>query len=79
VIVQTSALLQLSTVLVAPTSTSGLPSSFRPVIEVAGEETFVMVDHVRAVDVQRFGKHERHLTLDEQHAVDRALRIVLDL
>jgi mRNA-degrading endonuclease toxin of MazEF toxin-antitoxin module len=38
-----------------------------------------MVDQVRAVDIRRLGKHTYHLTLDEQHAVDQALRSVLNL
>jgi mRNA-degrading endonuclease toxin of MazEF toxin-antitoxin module len=48
-------------------------------IEIAGQATYVMVDHLQAVDVRRLGEHAYHLTLDEQHAVDRALRAVLDL
>jgi mRNA interferase MazF len=79
VIVQTAALLDLSTVVVAPTSRSASPASFRPVIEIAGQKTSVMVDQVRAVDIRRLGKHTYHLTLDEQHAVDQALRSVLNL
>ena len=79
VIVQSTALLALSTCLVAPTSTRASPASFRPMIEIAGQATYVMVDHLQAVDIQRFGEHAYHLTLDEQHAVDRALRAVLNL
>jgi mRNA interferase MazF len=79
VIVQSTALLALSTCLVAPTSTRASPASIRPVIEIAGQATYVMVDHLQAVDVRRLGERAYHLTPDEQHAVDRALRAVLNL
>jgi mRNA-degrading endonuclease toxin of MazEF toxin-antitoxin module len=38
-----------------------------------------MVDQLRAVDPQRLGKRVHYLTLDEQHAVDQALRTMLGL
>jgi mRNA-degrading endonuclease toxin of MazEF toxin-antitoxin module len=38
-----------------------------------------MVDQLRAVDPQRLGKRVHHLALDEQHAVDQALRTMLGL
>lgn len=79
VVVQGAAVLDLSTVIVAPTSTSAIPLSFRPEIELDGMRTRVMVEQMRAVDHQRLGRRVHHLTLDEQHAVDQALRAVLDL
>jgi mRNA interferase MazF len=79
VIVQAAALLDLSTVIVAPTSTGAIPLTFRPQIEIEGARTRVMVEQLRAVDPQRLGKRVHHLTLDEQHAVDQALRSVLNL
>lgn len=79
VIVQATALLELSTVVVAPTSTSAIPLTFRPEIEIEEARTRVMVEQLRAVDPQRLGKRVHHLTLDEQHAVDQALRAVLGL
>lgn len=79
VIVQAAALADLSTVIVAPTSTSAIPLSFRPEVELQGVKTRVMVEQLRAVDPQRLGKRIHHLTLDEQHAVDQALRAMLDL
>jgi mRNA interferase MazF len=79
VIVQAAALLDLSTVIVAPTSSSAIPLSFRPEIELEGVRTRVMVDQLRAVDPQRLGKRVHHLALDEQHAVDQALRTMLGL
>jgi mRNA interferase MazF len=79
VIVQTSGLLDHSTIIVAPTSTAAWPATFRPEIELAGVSTLVMIDQLRALDAQRFGRRVRHLTREEQHAVDDALRTVLGL
>jgi mRNA interferase MazF len=79
VIVQAAAVLDLSRVIVAPTSRSAIALSFRPEIELEGTKTRVMVEQMRAVDPQRLGKCVHHLTLDEQHEVDQALRAVLSL
>jgi mRNA interferase MazF len=54
VVVQ-SDLLPLSTLLVAPTSTSARPASFRPEIVVAGRATRVLVEQTAAVDPTRLG------------------------
>lgn len=79
VIVQNDALLAMSTVIVAPTSTGGRPTSFRPQIEIEGQQTVVMVDHVASVDLSRIGDSVRMLTWGEQMDVDRALKLVLGL
>ena len=79
VIVQSDALLRLSTVLVAPTSTAARRASFRPEIEIDGSTTRVLVEQTGAVDVSRLGDHHGHLTVEEQWAVDLALETVLDL
>jgi mRNA interferase MazF len=79
VIVQTNELLAMSTVIVAPTSTAGRPTSFRPQIEVDGQHTLVMVDHIASVDLSRIGESVRTLTWGEQMDVDRALKLVLGL
>jgi mRNA interferase MazF len=72
--------LPLSTVLVAPTSTSSTPVSFRPFIRILGNETMVMVEQTAAVDVEsRLGEYVGHLSFDEMRAVERALRAVLAL
>src|SRR4029077_17656942 len=47
VIVQADELLGLSTVLIAPTSPSAAPASFRPLIEVAQTPTRVLTDQLR--------------------------------
>ena len=71
--------LPLSTWLVAPTSTSARPATFRPEVEVNGEPTFVLAEQTAAIDPQRLGTHVGRLTLGELQQVDAALRRVLSL
>ena len=78
VVVQ-SDLLPLSTWLVAPTSTSARPATFRPEVEVAGRTTRILAEQTAAVDPQRLGERVGELTFDEQRRVDAALRLVLEL
>ena len=79
VVVQADELLPRSVVLVAPTSRSARPASFRPEIEVRGEVTRVLVEQLGAVDVQRLGRRVAHLAVEEIWAVDEALATVLGL
>jgi mRNA interferase MazF len=79
VLVQADELLELSTVLVAPTSRSALPASFRPEVEVASERTRVMVEQLRALDVQRLDEFAGRLAPREMRDVDEALALVLAL
>jgi mRNA interferase MazF len=79
VIVQTDALLGLSTAIIAPTSRSAAPATFRPEIEFAGQHTRVLVEQLRAVDLQRLEQLAGRLTAVEQQAVDDALALVLEL
>jgi mRNA interferase MazF len=78
VVVQSDDLL-LSTWLVAPTSTSANPASFRPEIELGGETTRVLVEQTAAIDPQRLGQMVGHLSARELIQVSTALRIVLGL
>lgn len=78
VVVQ-SDLLPLSTWLVAPTSTSARPATFRPEIELGDETTRVLVEQTAAIDAGRLGRQVGHLSVREMADVDRALRIVLGL
>lgn len=71
--------LPLSTWLVAPTSTSAQPASFRPEIELAGQRTRVLAEQTAAVDPNRLGEQIGRLSFDELRHVDAALRLVLDL
>jgi mRNA interferase MazF len=79
VIVQADELLGLSTAIVAPTSRSALPATFRPEVEIDGETTRVLVEQLRAVDLDRLERHAGRLTFEEQRAVDAALELVLAL
>jgi mRNA interferase MazF len=79
VIVQSDALLALSTVLVAPTSRSARAASFRPEVHIAGTPTRVLVEQTGAVDRSRLGDFAGHLSAKEQWGVDLALATVLAL
>ena len=79
VIVQADEFLDLRTTLVAPTSTSAMPASFRPVIELEGTETRVLVEQTTVVDPQRLGRSAGRLDPGELRAVDQALSLLLGL
>ncbi len=79
VVVQADELMALSTTLVAPTSTSARPATFRPTIEIGGTETRVLVEQTTVVDPQRLGRSAGRLEADELRAVDEALALVLGL
>ncbi len=71
--------LPLSTWLVAPTSTSAAPASFRPEVQVAGRATRVLAEQTAAIDPTRLGDGAGRLTFDELRRVEAALRLVLEL
>ena len=71
--------LPLSTVVVAPTSTSARAADFRPLITVGGTATRVRVEQLAAVDLARLGDHLGRITPAELLALDDALRDVLGL
>jgi mRNA interferase MazF len=79
VVVQADEFLELSTVLVAPTSTSARAASFRPTITVAGQETRVLVEQTTVVDPRRLGRSAGRLEVAELRAVDEGLTLVLGL
>lgn len=79
VLVQSDHFDLLATCLVAPTSTSARPATFRPAIDIRGQETLVLVEQTRAVDRSRLGEQVGRLRLVEQQAVEAALRLVLGL
>jgi mRNA interferase MazF len=76
VIVQANELLQRSVILVAPTSLSAKPASFRPEIELFGETTRVLVEQVGAVDAGRLGEMVGRVSPDQQWGIDEALATV---
>lgn len=79
VIVQADEFLGLSTMLVAPTSTSARAASFRPKIALAGVVTRVLVEQTTVVDPQRLGHSAGRLNADELQDIDDALALVLGL
>jgi mRNA interferase MazF len=78
-VVQSDDLLVLSTVLVAPTSRSASPATFRPMIDIAGAPTRVLADQVRALDAQSITASLGRLSGEELRALDEALAVVLGL
>jgi mRNA interferase MazF len=76
VIVQADEFLDLSTVLVAPTSTNARPTSFRPTIALEGKETRVLVEQTTVVDPERLGRSAGRLDASEMRAVDDALMLI---
>jgi mRNA interferase MazF len=79
VVVQANEFLPRSVVIVAPTSRSARPASFRPEIDIAGERTRVLVEQIGAVDSQRLGDLIGHVTPEEMWGIDEALATVLGL
>lgn len=71
--------LPLSTLLVAPTSTSARSARFRPEVEVAGGATRVLVEQTAAVDPGRLGERVGQLSFDELRRLEAASRLVLEL
>ncbi len=71
--------LTLSTWVVAFTSTSARPTSFRPPVEIQERRTLVMCDQIATVDLNRLVEPAGLLTLDEMQRIDAALSLVLDL
>ena len=78
-IVQSEDLLGLSTVLVAPTSRSARPATFRPPIELAGAQTRVLVEQTTVVDPEHLGRSAGRLNAAEIRAVDEALHLAFGL
>lgn len=79
VIVQADEFLGLSTILIAPTSTSARAASFRPVIDINGTLTRVLAEQTSVVDPTRLGDSAGRLDGSEMRAVDEALSLVLGL
>jgi mRNA interferase MazF len=66
----------LSTWLVAPTSGSAQPASFRPEVVIREQATRVLAEQTAAVDpTHPVGR----LSFDELRRIEAALRLVLDL
>jgi mRNA interferase MazF len=79
VVVRADDFLHLSTTIVAPASTSAQPASFRPVVNLDGQDTRVLVEQTTVVDPQRLGPSAGRLDASELRAVDEALTLILGL
>ncbi len=79
VVVQADALLPRTVVLIAPTSQSARPATFRPELLIEGETTRVLVEQVGALDVNRLGDHVGHASPEEIWGIDESLLTVLGL
>lgn len=79
VIVQANELLPRSVVLVAPTSLSARPASFRPEVDLLGNTTRVLVEQVGAIDSSRLGDLVGRVSPEQQWGIDEALLTVLGL
>ena len=79
VVVQADEFLGLSTTLVAPTSASARPASFRPAVTLDGTLTRILVEQTTVVDPERLGRFAGRLDASELRAVDEALSLILGL
>jgi mRNA interferase MazF len=79
VIVQANEFLPRSVILVAPTSLSARPASFRPEIELLGDTTRVLVEQAGAVDTGRLGDLVGRLSPQQQWGIDEAVMTVFGL
>ena len=77
--VQADEFLGLSTVIVAPTSTSARPASFRPALTIGDAETRVLVEQVTVVDPQHLGESAGRLSVSELQSLDEALALILGI
>ena len=78
-IVQANEFLPRSVILVAPTSRSARPASFRPEIDLLSETTRVLVEQIGAVDAGRLGELVGRVSPEQQWGIDEALITVLGL
>jgi mRNA interferase MazF len=79
VVIQADEFLPRSVVIVAPTSRSARPASFRPEVDLDGTATRVLVEHLGAVHISRLGRRTGQISAEELWSVDEALLTVLGL
>ncbi len=65
--------------LIAPTSRSAAPATFRPLVEVSGASTRVLTDQLRVFDAQTVKGGFGRLAPEELEALDEALALLLGL
>jgi len=59
------------------TSTAAREATVRPIIEILGDRTKVLVEQISALDVSRLGERIMTLQGDAMWAIDDALELVL--
>jgi mRNA interferase MazF len=79
IVLQSDDAVWLSTTIVAPTSTSAQPTTFRPEVRLKGGRTLVLLDQLRVVDRSRLSRSTGRLDAADLRAVERSLRLILDL
>ncbi len=79
VVIQADEFLGLSTVIVAPRSTSARPASFRPRLTIGHTETRVLVEQVTVVDPERLGESAGRLSAPQLQNLDEALALILGI
>lgn len=67
----------LSTTIICLTSSSALPSSFRPEVLVLGQKTRVLTEQVSVVSPDRLGQQVGRLSLQDMLAIESALKTVM--
>ena len=65
--------------MVAPTSASARPATFRPLVALEDGETRVLAEQTSVVDPQRLGASAGRLAVSELSALDAALALVFGL
>jgi len=69
-----------STVTILPTSTSAKPAVFRPEVVIAGRDTKILIDQLRAIDTGYVtGELVDYLSRDDMAHVERSLTRYLGL
>lgn len=79
IVVQADEFLPRSIVIIAPTSRSARPATFRPEIEVNEQSTRLLIEQLGPVDVERLGTLVGHVTPEELWEIDDSLMAVLGL
>ncbi|MEV0706026.1 type II toxin-antitoxin system PemK/MazF family toxin [Nocardia aurea] len=68
-----------STVTIVPTSTSAGPSIYRPLVEISGRETRLLIDQIRTIDTDYVKSWVGNLTRDCLAELDDALGRYLEI
>lgn len=70
--------LHLSTVIIAPTSTNARPAPHRAQVDLGGARTQVLIEQLRAVDVQELGSSVARCGPEAMSEIHAAIDYVFD-